>query len=64
MNSSSLFLVGSLLTASAPFVTKSTNADRSMLDIAVTPKGIEKLLSNLKPHKAAGPDQIKDIILK
>ena len=63
MNSSSLFLVGSLLTASAPFVTRklqeSTDADRSMLDITVTFKGIEKLLSNLNPHKAAGPDQIK-----
>jgi len=27
-------------------------------------QGIEKLLSNLNPHKAAGPDQIKPIILK
>ena len=35
-----------------------------MLDITVTPKGIEKLLSNLNPHKAAGPDQTKPIILK
>jgi len=38
---------------------ESTDADRSMLDIAVTSKGIEKLLSNLKHHKAAGLDQIK-----
>ena len=38
---------------------ESTDADRSMLDITVTSKGIEKLLSNLNPHKAAGPDQIK-----
>ena len=44
--------------------TKATDADRSMLDITVTSKGIEKLLSNLNPHKAAGPDQIKHIILK
>ena len=35
-----------------------------MQDITVTSKGIEKLLSNLNPHKAAGPDQIKPIILK
>ena len=40
---------------------ESTDADRSMLDITVTSKGIEKLLSNLNPHKAAGPDQIKPI---
>ena len=37
---------------------ESTDADRSMLDITLT-TGIEKLLSNLNPHKAAGPDQIK-----
>ena len=43
---------------------ESTDADRSMLDITVTSKGIEKLLSNLNPHKAVGPDQIKPIILK
>ena len=43
---------------------ESTDADRSMLDITVTSKGIEKLLSNLNHHKAAGPDQIKRIILK
>ena len=36
-----------------------TDADRSMIDITVTSKSIEKLLSNLNPHKAAGPDQIK-----
>ena len=41
-----------------------TDADRSMLDITVTSKGIEKLISNLNPHTAAGPDQIKPIILK
>ena len=29
----------------------------------VTSKGIEKLLFKLNPHKAAGPDQIKPIIL-
>ena len=58
-------LVVSLLTASAPMkLQESTDADRSMVDITVTSKGIEKLLSNLNPHKAVGPDQIKRIILK
>ena len=37
---------------------------RVWLDITVTSKGIEKLLYNLNPHKAAGPDKIKPIILK
>ena len=41
-----------------------TDADRSMIDITVTSKSIEKLLSNLNPHKAAGPDKIKPIIPK
>ena len=41
-----------------------TDGDRSMLDITVTSTGIEKLLSNINPHKAVGPDQIKPIILK
>ena len=40
---------------------ESTDADRSMLDITVTSKGIEKLQSNLNSHKAADPDQIKPI---
>jgi len=35
-----------------------------MLDITITSKGIEKLLSNLNPHKAACPDQLKPITLK
>ena len=43
---------------------ESADADRSMIYITVTSKGIEKLLSNLNPHKAAGSDQIKPIILK
>ena len=41
----------------------STDTDRSMLDITVSSKCIEKLLPNLNPHKAADPDQIKPIIL-
>ena len=43
---------------------ESTDVDRFMLDITVTSKGMKKLLSNLNPHKAAGPDQIKRIIRK
>jgi len=42
---------------------ESTDADKSILDITVTSKGIAKLLSNLNHHEAAGPDQIKPIIL-
>ena len=41
---------------------ESTDVDRFMLGITVTCKGMKKLLSNLNPHKAAGPDQIKLII--
>ena len=43
---------------------ESTGADRSMIDFTVTSKGIEKLLSNLNPRKAADLDQIKHIILQ
>ena len=43
---------------------ESTDADKSMRDITVTSKGIEKLLFNLNSYKAASPDQIKPIILK
>ena len=40
---------------------ESTDADRSMLDITVTSKGIE---NNLNPRQAADLDQIKHIILQ
>jgi len=40
---------------------ESTYADRLMLDITITSKGIE---NNLNPHKAADLDQIKHIILQ
>ena len=40
---------------------ESTDADRSMLDITVTSKGIE---NNLNSHKAADLDQIKHITLQ
>ncbi|KAH3800380.1 hypothetical protein DPMN_154013 [Dreissena polymorpha] len=35
-----------------------------MPDIELSINGIEKLLKNLNPHKAAGPDQIRPIVLK
>ena len=35
-----------------------------MPDIHISQNGILKLLQNLKPHKAAGPDKIKPIILR
>lgn len=35
-----------------------------MRDIDISVKGVEKLLKNLNPHKAAGPDQIRPIVLK
>lgn len=36
----------------------------TMADIKVIARGIEKFHSNLNPHQAADPDQIKPIILK
>ena len=38
--------------------------DREMPSIEVTVPGVEKLLRDLNPHKAAGPDQISPAILK
>ena len=35
-----------------------------ILPLVVTTRGVEKLLSHLKPHKAAGPDKISGRILK
>ena len=35
-----------------------------MPDINVSIEGIEKLLKNLNPHKASGPDQLKPIVLQ
>ena len=35
-----------------------------MPDININAKGILKLLSNLKVDKAAGPDDIKPLVLK
>ena len=36
----------------------------SMEDITVSCKGVVKLLKNLKPHKAAGPDDIPLMLLR
>jgi hypothetical protein len=36
----------------------------TLSDITVTTSGISKLLHNLNPHKAAGPDQIRPNVLK
>lgn len=33
-------------------------------DINITNTGVEKLLKNLNPHKAAGPDNIRPMVLK
>ena len=35
-----------------------------MPEIQISVKGIEKLLKSLNPHKAAGPDQFKPIVLQ
>ncbi|KAH3891581.1 hypothetical protein DPMN_015685 [Dreissena polymorpha] len=35
-----------------------------MPKITVSVNGVQKLLSNLKPDKAAGPDNIKPLVLK
>lgn len=37
---------------------------KPMPDIEISVKGVEKLLTNLNPNKAAGPDQIRPIVLK
>ena len=34
-----------------------------MPDVSVSAEGIDKLLIGLNPHKAAGPDKLKPIIL-
>ena len=36
----------------------------TMPDIQIGKAGVEKLLDNLNPHKACGPDKIKPMILK
>jgi hypothetical protein len=41
-----------------------TDTVNTMPDILVSLPGVTKLLSSLKPHKAAGPDRIKPLVLK
>ena len=33
-------------------------------DIKIDEKGVEKLLEKIQPHKASGPDEIPNIVLK
>ena len=40
------------------------NSNRIMPDIDISINGILKLLNNLKPSKAAGPDSIRPILLR
>ena len=35
-----------------------------MPEITISVNGVLKLLSNLKPHKAAGPDNIRPLVLQ
>ena len=35
-----------------------------MPDISISAEGIDKLLKGLNPHKAAGPDKLKPIVLQ
>ena len=47
-----------------PIPDKGQSPHRLMQNINITETGIKKLLNNLKPHKAAGPDNIPGRILK
>ena len=47
-----------------PIPYKGQSPHRLMQNINITETGIKKLLNNLKPHKAAGPDKIPSRILK
>jgi hypothetical protein len=38
---------------------KDNSTTKSMNDIYITENGVIKLLKDLNPHKASGPDQIK-----
>ena len=49
---------------SIPEGTRGSRCHGEMDDIQISTQGIEKLLLNLKPHKAAGPDNIRPIVLK
>jgi hypothetical protein len=46
------------------FPIKGKSPYSTMEDIKINSKGVHKLLKNLKPHKATGPDSIPSCILK
>ena len=46
------------------FPNKGKSPYTTMADIQINVKGVHKLLKNLKPHKATGPDAIPSCILK
>ncbi|CAG2240211.1 unnamed protein product [Mytilus edulis] len=46
------------------FPNKGKSPYSTMDDIKISTKGVHKLLKNLKPHKATGPDSIPSFILK
>ena len=46
------------------FPNKGKSPYSTMEDIKINSKGVDKLLKNLKPHKATGPDSIPSFILK
>ena len=48
----------------APIPDKGPSPHPSMPDITISTPGIQKLLANLKPHKATGPDLIPPTVLK
>jgi hypothetical protein len=43
---------------------KGNSTTKSMNDIYITENGVIKLLKDLSPHKASGPDQIPTRLLK
>ena len=47
-----------------PIPDKGPSTYPTMPDIQITEKGIKKLLNNINPHKATGPDEIHGKILK
>ena len=40
------------------------NIKDEITSIKIDPSGVEKLISNIKPHKASGPDDIPNLVLK
>jgi hypothetical protein len=46
------------------FPNKGKSPYSTIEDIKINSKGVHKLLKNLKPHKATGPDSIPSCVLK